>query len=56
MGQHWSTWKKSTFSADKTKECVEVAPWGEVRDSKNPGVSLSVPTSSWRLFTATLKK
>ncbi|MBE1462813.1 DUF397 domain-containing protein [Kibdelosporangium phytohabitans] len=55
MDQHWSTWKKSSFSGYEGNECVEVAPWGEVRDSKNPNASLSIPTTSWRVFTATLQ-
>lgn len=39
----WSTWRKSSFSAEGNTECVELAPWGEVRDSKNPtGPTLKV--------------
>jgi len=29
------SWRKSSFSGGNN-ECIEVAPWGEVRDSKNP--------------------
>lgn len=32
----WTTWRKSSFSGEGQTECVEIAPWGEVRDSKNP--------------------
>ncbi|CAM3957212.1 DUF397 domain-containing protein [Kibdelosporangium persicum] len=51
----WSTWRKSSFSGAGQSECVEVAPWGEVRDSKNPDSSFTIPTTSWRYFTVVLK-
>lgn len=51
----WATFKKSSFSGEGQNECVEVAPWGEVRDSKNPTATFQIPTASWRLFTSSLK-
>lgn len=50
----WSTFKKSSYSAEGASECVEVAPWGEVRDSKNPEAAFTIPTASWRMFTSSL--
>nr|WP_083466896.1 DUF397 domain-containing protein [Kibdelosporangium sp. MJ126-NF4] len=52
----WTTWKKSSFSGAGQNECVEVAPWGEVRDTKNPSASFTIPTASWRQFTSLLKQ
>ena len=31
----WTGWQKSTKSGNEN--CVQVAPWGGVRDTKNPG-------------------
>lgn len=45
-------WRKSTFSAGNG-DCVEVAPTPStvfVRDSKNVGPVLAIPTHHWRHF------
>ena len=53
--ERWQAWKKSSFSAQGQSERVEVAPWGEVRDSQCPGVTITVPTTGWRHFISVLK-
>lgn len=52
-------WRRSSYSNQNGGECVEVADnvLGRVpvRDSKNPGPVLAVPTPAWRAFVARLK-
>ncbi|MFG3257988.1 DUF397 domain-containing protein [Streptomyces sp. NPDC048172] len=47
-------WRKSSYSADKSGDCVEVAairPRVAVRDSKNPqGPHLTFPASAFEAF------
>lgn len=51
----WNSWKKSSFSGQET-DCVEAAPWGEVRDSKNPtGPTLKIGAENLRRFIVTVK-
>lgn len=58
------TWFKSSYSGDEGGACLEVA-YGRtgdevatvhVRDSKNPtGPAITLPSSAWTDFTATLR-
>ncbi len=52
-------WRKSSYSAANGGNCVEVgkAPAGAVaiRDSKNPGVSLTFPRDTWIDFLAEVR-
>jgi len=46
-------WRKSSASSEPSGDCVEVAfaqVEAAVRDSKNPGPTLSVPPAAWRTF------
>lgn len=52
-------WWKSSFSGGNADDnCVEVAftaaPAVAVRDSKNPGATISVPATSWDCLLLTL--
>jgi hypothetical protein len=52
-------WRKSTCSGDTGGACVEVATAGAVliRDTANrDGFTLSVSTSAWSNFTATIAR
>jgi hypothetical protein len=52
-------WRKSTFSNANGGDCVETANGGRmilVRDTTDRGgVTLSVPSGAWELFTASLR-
>jgi hypothetical protein len=52
-------WRKSSFSCSNGGACVEVADSARVvlvRDTTNrDGVTLSVPSTAWETFLATLR-
>jgi hypothetical protein len=52
-------WRKSSYSGANGGECVEAASLPDVvmvRDTQNRnGCVLTVPTSTWRAFVATVK-
>lgn len=35
-------WRKSSYSGGNDGQCVELAPHGAIRDSKNPGPTLAM--------------
>ena len=49
-------WRKATYSVENGN-CVEVAAgWPLIRDTQDrDGVTLTVPASAWRAFTARLR-
>ncbi|MEO3753421.1 DUF397 domain-containing protein [Streptomyces sp. B6B3] len=51
-------WRKSSYSGGSNGSCVEVADHTPdavpVRDSKNPGPALIIPTAAWQVFVARL--
>jgi hypothetical protein len=53
-----TTWRKSSYSNGGQNNCVEVADRVPgvvpIRDSKNPGPALLVPTAAWRAFVTDL--
>ncbi|MBL1067677.1 DUF397 domain-containing protein [Streptomyces sp. 7-21] len=57
---HTAQWRKSSYSGGNNGTCVEVADGFPgvvpVRDSKNPGPALVVPTRAWAAFLDLVKR
>lgn len=53
------TWRKSSYSDNNGGDCLEVADGVSgavpVRDSKRPGLTLSVPSCAWQAFVEHVK-
>jgi hypothetical protein len=55
-----AAWRSSSYSNANRSECVEVSGdflgFVPVRDSKNPGAALVIPTAAWRAFVDHVKR
>ncbi|MFF6847964.1 DUF397 domain-containing protein [Streptomyces antimycoticus] len=59
VGLDRAQWRKSSYSGGLENQCVEVADGFPhivpVRDSKDPGLAIIFPASSWSSFISAVK-